>query len=1572
MPNIGKEGMTILDDLERAVLEDYLRESDDATHYERSSSAATLSVKDLNLQAKETSRHNTLKLEVLQGWRELVSALKRDLCFLAYTQNLQTAFAISRVMDASQYRHIKTLVNLLTNTVENRKRDNSTECRFVTLLEVLLSYGKKWKPSEQVSAFWVRLMQRVPHDVPPVNFRRRAYRVLVSLSWVPSSKGLLEACSFDANRQSIDPEKAPARVQAHFSKIRGRRPQPRFDCVNQLLDRLKDETDVCVAITSEREGMGKTTLAALVASHPSILRVFRVLWLQLSGMIISNATASTPSHTATSPSTPQQFSYQAYTTLLDDLAQQFNTSITWPQLVKRFEEPALRRLREHAAMQQAKQMMQEFCKKQDENILLILDECADSRIIEWFRFSERQSIIVTTTPTSNILTSTAVGVHAAPAAITTSSQSTTQSTATNPMLTGVDWTVELGPMSDEEAIALFLSEANFPPTHVLGLTVELRSLVRACDCHPLTVRTLGRWFQLKQVTAGIVKGIEELCKEMDSVVPGGMSGLLGAAGSGNLVGGGADCGATTMSFLSNGGSSVCAPVPEIVEKPENENSLVKVGDNGLKATNSGDLTSAAETLDESTKTPLLYDILSLMMGPVRIEGTSTSILFVICLASMAVVFPHQAPLDSLLLLWEHVLTIEPHSIDELSQKNDPTPSFLRKQAWFVAEGLTHMGVISLSETDSGDPWVEVHHKLYSEFAMFMAKEMDLAETYEKTAEAWNKAFVAAYVTYRMDKPMEEVDANSWKYSIEKLPQHIFQAKMFSMAESILSEEGFFRSRIDAMGWEKAVDIHIADCIKLQSALEAENDNSWDSLEPISPVFDNAATIVATQAEGALGISEDKFVVEVSRALFKIGIALAENGHFDEAIAQFENAQNMLPQSQELRASILYGAAWCLLATNSSEKALKKIKASKKIMDEYVRGHVLYKEALQLQGVALVGECDYKIAAEFFAYAVEELRADSENSKIELGATLAKQGRLFHTMGELAKAKSVYNECLNCKLQMSESSRGLASVYSALGDISMEERNLSAARGYYENGRQVLDAMRIKSEDVDHLLLTGKLRYLQSDQAGSLEALEKARKLTIDFPKLFMDQSAYDLRCIARIYQARGDLHSAVTVLQESLSLTDARPYSLERASGLHELANCLMDQDQMSAGLITLEDALEIRIRKLGECLQVLDTLNATGTVHMSMGAKDDALAVFCKVYELTERVATDDVERIAGVLYSIGEVYDAKREYAQAMEKFNECMEVLKRDRSEDHPHIAKALQRLGDVTAAQRDLDTAYNYYSAALRIRKEHEDEKQLAETLHSLGVLLRKKKDIKAAREYLLDALDLRRKNKTDNETGETLFEIANTYRLDYDTNNSINIYEKSLEVLGEGHNLRGSVYLALGHCKLSLAKDREALGYYQRALEVRLAAYGKDNLKTGNVARSIGLLKYLMNEGDEAILYLNEFMRVIEINDEQESEDVDYIVSVLLMFDIHYANGKKEQAQKLLGIAKDVSQKSEEVRAGIPALVDMIKRRYALISEPQNKPNSIFTRFNLQEEAATQLKLDPKEAGVLRQLVFIDD
>lgn len=350
-------------------------------------------------------------MRIIEGWKQLLDILMTKEVFLDHLKMLKQGFVASTTdlelsgLEKSSVRHVETLVRLLVHTAEHVDRDDSTECRFATLLEILLSYTPNWEASDEVARLWIRLMQRIPYQCAPTNFRRKAYRVLVSLSWVPSSKGLLAACSLPERELRVTPlpkasqtyRSATGRSTSNNSSGSGSNKEnnnnadesqpdapiiiPRHDSVNQLLDRLKDETDVCVAITSTEPGIGKSTLASLVVSHPSIQKSFFVVWIRL----VHGSRSSSGSITNNSKSHNMTFeSYRDYIIQTRDqireqqqrLAdkEEETISFTFPTCEERFEEPAVRRLREEQAMQETKERVaKELQSLHNPNLLLVLE-----------------------------------------------------------------------------------------------------------------------------------------------------------------------------------------------------------------------------------------------------------------------------------------------------------------------------------------------------------------------------------------------------------------------------------------------------------------------------------------------------------------------------------------------------------------------------------------------------------------------------------------------------------------------------------------------------------------------------------------------------------------------------------------------------------------------------------------------------------------------------------------------------------------------------------------------------------------------------------------------------------------------------------------------------------------------------------------------------------------------------------------------------------------------------------------------------------------------------------------------
>ena len=126
-----------------------------------------------------------------------MEALFAHRVYLKYAQHLEDCIGKLSGLNPKEMIYSRTVVDLMTQTVVNHKRHESTELRYVTLMHIMMSYNPGWEPTAELNDLWAIVDQNVSSDISPDEFRRQAYNVIVSLPWVPSSYGLFDARSFD-------------------------------------------------------------------------------------------------------------------------------------------------------------------------------------------------------------------------------------------------------------------------------------------------------------------------------------------------------------------------------------------------------------------------------------------------------------------------------------------------------------------------------------------------------------------------------------------------------------------------------------------------------------------------------------------------------------------------------------------------------------------------------------------------------------------------------------------------------------------------------------------------------------------------------------------------------------------------------------------------------------------------------------------------------------------------------------------------------------------------------------------------------------------------------------------------------------------------------------------------------------------------------------------------------------------------------------------------------------------------------------------------------------------------------
>lgn len=457
------------------------------------------------------------------------------------------------VMDDLLYG-LNSLVDLLcetTHRVGDRQEWNErAETTYVTLLELMERDSLDLRcyfedidtPDQGLSAniheAWsatghIEELRALQYADDPWLFRQICYEVMVSTDqWCPDTGMLMEICGIDHEMLEEEPDQEyldedelapiPQAAEHVLDKVNGD-PLPRPAVLASILRRIlppRAVTDATlldnftsirntlqnplglsptniVSISSVPEalndpdslgvgGMGKTTLAAMVAQHPDVRRYFidGVVWVYVGD---------------------KELNYGRYTQCLRELVAQLDFYQGVPLFAELLDTPgetlSKRRRREEGFMIYARDTIAELL--HDRSVLIILDDVCFEPDLDWFDFAPMPGES-TDNPDGNCAL-----------LVTTRCRS---------LLPAAD-TVEVDMLDEADAISLLIQESGQLSHALMAESREARSVVRECANHPLAVKSVGRWLNLKHATAGVVSSVEEIhaevIKSMDKILKGG-------------------------------------------------------------------------------------------------------------------------------------------------------------------------------------------------------------------------------------------------------------------------------------------------------------------------------------------------------------------------------------------------------------------------------------------------------------------------------------------------------------------------------------------------------------------------------------------------------------------------------------------------------------------------------------------------------------------------------------------------------------------------------------------------------------------------------------------------------------------------------------------------------------------------------------------------------------------------------------------------------------------------------------------------------------------------------------------
>ncbi|WP_234401352.1 tetratricopeptide repeat protein [Pseudoalteromonas sp. T1lg23B] len=226
--------------------------------------------------------------------------------------------------------------------------------------------------------------------------------------------------------------------------------------------------------------------------------------------------------------------------------------------------------------------------------------------------------------------------------------------------------------------------------------------------------------------------------------------------------------------------------------------------------------------------------------------------------------------------------------------------------------------------------------------------------------------------------------------------------------------------------------------------------------------------------------------------------------------------------------------------------------------------------------------------------------------------------------------------------------------------SLELVELYRKAGDLKLANQVLDTLL--ERDLNHIQKHSVIRqkginaYRQRNYIQALEHFHDAQLIAQQLDDLSLSgQSANDL---ANVYQALGDLDTALTLFLQS-----------------YQLAKQLDDTHRQAI------------------------TLNNLGNVSRDINQLDDAILSFRQAHILHQQ--TGDITKANHSLLSLGEVFLKKRQFEKAQTLINDLITPL--NESGAHAQVSRAYLLLAEIAIAQNDMIQAAHWLNAQKRTRQ-----------------------------------------------------------------------------------------------------------------------------------------------------------------------------------------------------------------------------------------------------------------------------
>lgn len=636
------------------------------------------------------------------------------------------------------------------------------------------------------------------------------------------------------------------------------------------------------------------------------------------------------------------------------------------------------------------------------------------------------------------------------------------------------------------------------------------------------------------------------------------------------------------------------------------------------------------------------------------------------------------------------------------------------------------------------------------------------------------------------------------------------------------------------------------------------------------IGDTYQSIGIAHLNRALALKNDanKMDSEISKAFKALTSSLAIRRAFSSTFAKPSDGSK---SSDEYRDSILM-EAHCLFYLGRVEEIRSNHDEAKSHLIDALR--LFQTEGKQRLSRINAKEVDHVVDLE------GKLLMDLEAINLWAARVLYHMASIHKVAGSIEDSISCYEEALRIRSQCkSPKKHGLnnALIYVALAKVRHDNQNYDKSiECYSQSLRTYLAHFGKDSMDVaDTLTGMGNSFAMKSSFDKTMQCYDKAMRVYEYREGMALKEKKGLLhREIAyTVQRLDGDIFEVLEHYRSSVSFLEEFNERHRMAVGVrgksdHEELNrrLLLYYSEMLTILRQVLDIERDRNIKAELCDEIGDVLHRMGNLHATFAQYDEAMDCFTEVLE-TQRIANNDLLRIADLLFNMGNIHLEQGLPEKSLDSLRESYDITREALGEENKELHSTMYLMSVAMTNLNDYESASKWLKRALSVLKSNNDEEIVDEaargkTLHQMGKVYEKTGDQAKAVSCFQESVQILKMVQGDDlELSNALNSMGNLLRNVSDFEQSLDCYDQSLTlrtglgdelIIANTKNNIGAV--------LSAMEDLDrAMAFSAEALRIKTERLGSDCVETARALVNVsgfgcGSIFSFINIAEFSILY----------------------------------------------------------------------------------------------------------------------